>query len=132
MQPIIDALDNWAFEQRKQRAETQMTLGQLIEILAKQPFGKQIENIVSPHSFRTINSDLAFRRKTDTRSVKSLLKSLRNRCIDKYFKAYSGGYYLMDANTPLWISESPKSMSGERIIAIVEGDILSFETEKLP
>ena len=56
----IQALfDGLSAEWQRERAETQMTLGQLIEILESMPADTEIRGLNCPHSYRGYYSDLA-------------------------------------------------------------------------
>lgn len=57
----IQALfDGLSAEWQRERAETQMTLGQLIEILESMPADTEIRGLNCPHSYRGYYYDLAF------------------------------------------------------------------------
>jgi len=125
MQHVINSLNNWSDAQRQKRQSEQMTLGTLIDLLKAQPYGKQIQNIVSPHSCRAFCRDLSFRLKQDTRSVKSLMKMLETKCLNKRLRNYDGGDYLMDKDTPIWIGQ-PNSKMPKVILGVADGDVLTF------
>lgn len=102
---------------RDERAHYHITLCKLINILkdisphAEVWLSLNGEPVIrvkfkNPHSYRGFYSDLAFETEflDEDFKVSDLLK-LCEECIDNAFEGYKGGKYLMDRNTPLWISE---------------------------
>lgn len=121
--------DNLGKIWRVERAESQMTLGRLIEKLENLPLQKLIENIGEPHSYRGYYEDLAFEKEVGVRTVESLLGELKGICLNNTFEGYKGGYFFMDADTPLWIASY--GSSGVKIIDLVDdGTTILFITKK--
>ena len=87
-------------EWQKERAATQMTLGQLIKELEQLPQDKIVENFGSLDSYRGYYSDLAFEPTVGTQTVESLLATCRA-AMGEIFQGYKGGDYMMGANTPI-------------------------------
>lgn len=114
LQAMFDGLS--AMEQH-QRAQSQMTLGRLIEILESFEPDKQVANIGEAHSYRGYYSDLAFEKGDGTRPAKDLLQECKN-AMGQVFQGYKGGDYVMGALTPLWIANYGEC--GEKLLAIGE------------
>ncbi len=112
MQALMNGMNqDW----QKQRAETQMTLGKLIEVLETMPMKKEIDGLEVPHSYRGYYSDLAFHKAEDKRTVEETLKMCRS-CLGECFEGYKGGDFYMTKNTPIWVAEY--GMCGEKIISL--------------
>jgi hypothetical protein len=124
MQEFVNKLSE---QHRKERAESQMTLGGLISALEELPQDKEIENICQPHSYRGYYEDLALEIHAGARTVKSLLDDLKKNCLDRSFYGWKGGEFLMNENTPMWIAKD--GCCGVKIMGIERGDIFSFLTE---
>lgn len=110
-----------------ERSLSQMTLIKLINLLKKYPRKTKIVNICNPHSYRGYYTDLAFEIGEGYCSVGEFLNMLENDCLGKEFEGYKGGLFVMSENTPLWIAESGEL--GEKIVDVITGRVLKFETE---
>lgn len=100
MQTLIDGMSaRW----QRERAETQMTLGKLIEALAAMPEGAEVANINSAHSYRGYYSDLAFERDEGTRPAADLLAECKA-AMGRGFCGYKGGDFVMGEMTPVWLA----------------------------
>lgn len=97
IQAMVDGI---SAQMRRERAETQMTLGDLIACIQKLTPGQMITGLHRPHSYRGYYSDLAFEA-GDKRSAADTLAMLRE-CMGKEFTGYKGGEYHMHAGTPCW------------------------------
>ena len=111
MQALIDGMSaKW----QRERAETQMTLGELIAALEAMPEGAEVANLNSAHSYRGYYSDLAFERDEGTRPAADLLNECKA-AMWQVFKGYKGGDYVMGALTPVWVASygccGPKLMA---------------------
>lgn len=112
LQAMMDALSaRWM----RERAETQMTLGKLIDRLEALPPGQAIEAINEPHSYRGYYSDLAFERADGTQTASEALTICRS-AMGEVFQGYKGGDYTMGRNTPVWIASY--GCCGDKIMAI--------------
>ena len=108
LQTIIDAI---GAEGRRTRAQYQLTLGKLIKSLESSNQYSTVEctNGISPgepHSYRGYYSDLAFELNDPTEvdlKVKDFLVICR-KVLDTTLEGYKGGDFVMDTNTPLWLS----------------------------
>lgn len=112
-QMYIDGMNSaWQAE----RAETQMTLGNLIEALTILG-DKMIDRIEEPHSYRGYYCDLSFERGKGKMSAKEALELCQS-AMGKKFVGYKGGDYVMGELTPVWIADY--GCTGERIMDITE------------
>lgn len=111
-----------------ERAETQMTLGDLIAALEAMPHGAEVANLQRPHSYRGYYSDLAFELGDGLRSAKDLLTQCKA-AMGTVFVGYKGGDYVMGKITPIWISEYG-STSGTKLMAIRPGGEIETEQEE--
>lgn len=112
LQAIVDSMSaQW----QRDRAETQMTLGALIETLQAMPQDKLIFGLTHAHSYRGYYSDLAFSRDKDRRSVADTLQMARE-AMGREFTGYKGGEFLMGERTPLWFASY--GSTGDKIIAL--------------
>lgn len=96
-------LDGMAAIDQQVRAETQMTLGKLIDALRAMPEGATVSNICNPHSYRGYYIDLAFEKGEGTRLASDLLEECLG-CMGEVFEGYKGGDFVMGALTPVWIA----------------------------
>lgn len=118
--------DSMKAEWQKARAETQMTLGGLIEALAQMPGDTQVAALCHAHSYRGYYEDIAFDcEENATRPAAELLAECRE-AMGRVFTGYKGGHYMMGETTPVWIAEY--GSCGERLIAI--GDDGTTTTEE--
>ena len=101
-------------EMRKERSQTQMTLGGLIDRLKEMDQSLEMEGIGAAHSYRGYYQDLAFSR-CEKRSVADVLEDAKD-CMGEMFEGYKGGEYYMVRDTPVWIANY--GSCGTRIMAI--------------
>ena len=124
MQALFDGL---SMQWQKERAETQMTLGKLIEALKSMPEGVEVANLKSAHSYRGYYCDLAFERHDGTRPTKELLRECKE-AMGQVFEGYKGGDFMMGANTPVWVAKY--GSLGEKLMGIyANGEIETAEDE---
>lgn len=99
---------------QRERAETQLTLGELIEVLEAMPDDAQVANLRNPHSYRGYYSDLAFEQNEGSRPTAELLAECKA-AMGQVFYGYKGGDYVMGALTPVWVASygccGPKLMA---------------------
>lgn len=108
LQAMVDAVNE---EGRRTRAKYQLTLGQLIKSLESSSQYATVEctNGISPgtpYSYRGYYSDIAFELNDPTEvdlKVKDFLAICR-KVLGTTLEGYKGGDFVMDANTPLWLS----------------------------
>ena len=112
-QKLIDEISR---QQRELRTQSMFTLGNLIDELEKYP--KEWEVLIEPfhlvplsfHSYRGYYHDLCLTYATreeslgEEVSVGKLLE-MCNEANGKEFTGYKGGEFLMDRETPIWISD---------------------------
>lgn len=117
-------IDGMGAQGQRDRAETQMTLGEIITILEKLPEDKEIEGIGNLSSYRGYYCDLAFPLIGGKTKVSDALEMCRA-AMGQVFTGYKGGDFVMGALTPLWLADY--GCSGKKIVAIKDDGI--FETE---
>ena len=101
LQALMDGMNvKWM----RERAETQMTLGDLITALECMPQYTFIDGIKEPQSYRGYYSDLAFEHADDKVKVSDAL-AMCKAAMGKVFTGYKGGDYVMGETTPVWIAE---------------------------
>jgi len=97
MQALIDGMNQ---QWQKERAETQMTLGKLINCLER-VLPKTPVNIGEPHSYRGYYCDLAFER---VESTAGEALAMCRECLGEIFIGYKGGEFQMGKLTPVWVA----------------------------
>ena len=108
LQKLVDVMNE---QSKNTRAQYQLTLGELIKSLES---SSQYATVVcsngispgTPYSYRGYYSDLAFELNDPTvvdLKVKDFLAICR-KVLDTTLEGYKGGDFVMDANTPLWLS----------------------------
>jgi hypothetical protein len=124
IQAMIDGMSaRW----QRERAETQMTLGELISALAAMPPDAQVAHLCRAHSYRGYYSDLAFEQDAGTRPAVDLLNDCRA-AMGEVFEGYKGGDYVMGALTPLWVASFGKC--GDKLMALREDGGIETEREE--
>jgi hypothetical protein len=114
-------LEGLSAELQRQRAATQMTLGDLISELEAMPKDAVVANLCEPHSYRGYYSDLAFKLQDGTRLASDLLSDCRA-AMGMVFYGYKGGDFVMGSLTPIWVAEY--GCCGRRLMALgVDGEI---------
>lgn len=111
---------------QRERAETQMTLGKMIDRLEAMPPETIIEGITAPHSYRGYYCDLAFER-GETRIAASAALALCKSAMGEVFKGYKGGDFQMGRNTPLWLSEYGNT--GQKIMGLRDDGSLELAND---
>ena len=95
-------VDGMSAKWQRERAETQMTLGKLIELL-KTMGDTPITGLGELDSYRGYYSDLAFAPTTKAIPASKLLNDCQQ-AMGEVFHGYKGGDYVMGARTPLWVA----------------------------
>jgi hypothetical protein len=117
-QALIDGLSaGW----QRERSETQLTLGELIDALEAMPDGAVVANLCDPDSYRGYYSDLYFEHQEGTRPAADLLADCRE-AMGQAFEGYRGGTYYMNAATPLWIATY--GCCGDKLMAVLPGGVI--------
>ena len=112
LQALVDGMsERW----QKERAATQLTLGDLIDKLELMPLSALITGICSPQSYRGYYVDLAFEKAPEKITVEDALDMCKS-AMGEVFTGYKGGDYVMGRNTPIWIAGY--GFCGERIMGI--------------
>ena len=124
LQAYIDGLSaQW----QRERSETQMTLGKLIEALQEMPDGAEVSCLVEPHSYRGYYSDIAFEIGAGKRLASELLEECKA-SMGQIFQGYKGGDYVMGALTPVWVADY--GSCGKKLMAISDnGEIETADDE---
>lgn len=122
-----DLFEDLSVQWQRERAETQMTLGKLIETLEAMPAGAMVEGLHDPHSYRGYYEDLALARTGKLRLAVDLLDDCRA-VMGKVLRGYKGGSFLMYAATPVWVASYGNC--GEKLITLDAGG--RIETKPLP
>lgn len=124
---VLQALfEQMSRQMQEQRAGTQMTLGYMIEILDGMG-DAEVANLTDPHSYRGYYEDLAFEPSDGTRTAKSLADECR-RCMGQVFVGYKGGDFVMDALTPVWVSEY--GCLGRKLMMLHAGGAVDTEEDE--
>lgn len=111
-------IDEMGAQWQRERAETQMTLGRLIDALEGMPKGAKVAALNSAHSYRGYYNDLAFEVNEGTRPAADLLKECKA-AMGQVFCGYKGGDYEMGALTPVWLASY--GCSGVKLMALHAG-----------
>ena len=119
-------IDGLSAKWQRERAATQMTLGDLISDLESMPKGAVVANLNEPHSYRGYYSDLAFELQPGTRLASDLLSDCRA-AMGEVFCGYKGGDFVMGSLTPIWIAEY--GCCGIRLMAIGNDGEIEAEYE---
>lgn len=112
----MSRLDGMSAQWQRERAETQMTLGKLIEALEAMPADAQVVNLRDAHSYRGYYCDLAFGLSDDdTRPATELLVECKA-AMGRVFVGYKGGDFVMGALTPMWVAHY--GCTGKKLMAL--------------
>lgn len=128
IQPNIHIQEMFALmnkQMQRERAESQMTLGKLINVLEAMPKDSMVANLCDPRSYRGYYTDLAFDHEKGKRPAVELLKECKE-TVGKVLSGYKGGDYVMDESTPIWIACYGEC--GVKLMALHEGG--EFETKE--
>ena len=127
MHPLQAMVDGMSAQWARDRAETQMTLGKLIDALEAMPDDTSVANLREPDSYRGYYSDLYFERHDGTRPASELLAECKA-AMGKVFTGYKGGDFMMGAITPLWIATY--GCCGSKLMAVrAGGEVETAEDE---
>ena len=120
-------MDGMKSQWQKERAATQLTLGEMIDFLKTLPGDAEIEGLGKLDSYRGYYSDLAFSPTKDKRKVEELLEVCQS-VMGQVFTGYKGGDYVMGALTPLWVASYGNC--GDKLLAInPDGTLLLGEDD---
>jgi len=125
--PLQAMVDGMSAQWQRERAESQMTLGKFIELLAAMPADFLIDGLGEPDSYRGYYSDLAFGREPEKVTAGALLAMCRA-AMGQVYQGYKGGDYMMGANTPLWVAHY--GSCGEKLMGInPDGSLITQQNE---
>lgn len=119
---IQDILNQATKKWQIDRANSQMTLGELIAALSVMPETKQVQGLCKPHSYRGYYTDLAFEEAQVTSTAGIMLEMVKE-CLDQTFTGWKGGDFVMTKITPLWIAE--RGNSGLKIVGLDSNGVFS-------
>lgn len=121
LQTLVDGMSaQWM----KDRAQSQMTLGEMIERLEQLPPDTLI-NLGNSHSYRGYYSDLAFEA-LDRATASEVLQECQD-SMGQSFEGYKGGDYYMHAGVPIWVADYGRC--GKKLIAINDDGTLETEDD---
>lgn len=124
--PLQAALDQLSAGWQARRAETQLTLGGLIQQLEALDPKRMIAGLGTPMSYRGYYDDLAFNPEEQPVTVALALKGARL-CMGRIFEGYKGGEFLMGERTPVW--SATHGMCGRRIMGLNgDGEVVQLIT----
>ena len=124
---IQDLIDGANARNQRERAQTQMTLGKMIEALETFPDGATVRGLKDLDSYRGYYSDLAFELGDEPVLASDLLATCKA-AMGQVFQGYKGGDYMMGALTPLWIANY--GCCGQKLMALnPDGSIETAEDE---
>lgn len=109
IQAFLDAISSASRETRK---DYHLCLGDLIDGL-READPEALIGLHNPHSYRGYYSDLALEPTKAPIKVCQLMTQL-NEVIDTELTGYTGGEFLMSADTPVWVSHY--GTTGEALI----------------
>ena len=120
-------VDGMSAQWQRERAETQMTLGKMVETLEAMPADKPVANLRDLDSYRGYYSDLYFELHDGVRPAAELLADCKG-AMGKVFTGYKGGDFVMGALTPLWIASY--GSWGVKIMALdADGVVVTAEDD---
>ena len=108
-------MDGMSVQWQKERAATQLTLGEMIDFLKTLPSDVEIVGLGELNSYRGYYSDLAFEPTMTKRKVEELLEACQS-AMGQVFEGYKGGDFMMGALTPLWVAAYGNC--GNKLLAI--------------
>lgn len=119
---IQNIFDMIIVNEEKKRAETQMTLGELISRL-KELGNIDVDGFNKPDSYRGYYTDLAFE-PTHKKEQASNLLEIAKECLGKKFYGYKGGEYTMTKITPVWFGFYGSTEDSKKIISIGDDGVI--------
>jgi hypothetical protein len=124
---IQDWMDDMSKQWKHERAETQMTLGELIDHLKALPPEYTVQELKEPRSYRGYYSDLAFEHPQGTTTAAKALEVAYS-ALGETFQGYKGGDSTMDRNTPIWFASYGDC--GVKIIALNENGTFATKQDE--
>lgn len=124
---FIEDLDEILAGWRREREETQLTLGGMITALEAMHKDIVVVGLGDFLSYRGYYEDLSFQVGPDTKTVEQLLVQCRE-AIGATYEGYKGGNFVMGESTLLWIA--PFGRTGVKIVSInKDGTLLVTEDD---
>lgn len=106
-------IDGMSAQWQRERSDTQMTLGGIIDLLQKMPEDFELEGFGNPHSYRGYYCDLAFEKIEGTVNASDAIRICKE-AMGEVFTGYKGGDYMMGRLTPIWVADY--GCCGEKIM----------------
>jgi hypothetical protein len=103
MNPLQQMVDGYGAQLQRERSQSQMTLGQLIDVLEAMPPDQPVAGLCEPHSYRGYYCDLAFECVLGGRMASDVL-TMCQECMGEVFTGWKGGEFQMGRNTPIWVA----------------------------
>lgn len=127
--PLQAMVDGMSEEWQKERADRQMTLGDLVEHLEDMEPDARVAGIGRPISYRGYYRDVAFAPTDEVVTVSELLERIRSKVMGRAFTGYKGGEFMMGERTPVWIAPYGIA-SGRKLMGLSEdGGVYYPDTE---
>lgn len=123
MNNIKAMMNEMAAQWQKERSESQITLGKLIDTLAAMPPETELEGFGEAHSYRGYYSDLAFE-KMEEKTTSGKVLEMARACMGEVFTGYKGGDFQMGRNTPVWLANY--GSLGMKVMAIRDDGTLEL------
>lgn len=122
LQALVDGMSaQW----QKERADKQMTLGQLIEALEAMDAATPVNVSAELNSYRGYYCDLSIEPGASTAG--ELLAECKD-AMGEVFEGYKGGDFLMGRTTPMWVADYGRC--GDRLMGIgADGQIVTAPDE---
>ena len=111
-------VDGLSAQWQRDRANTQMTLGKMIEALEAMPADATVAYLYDADSYRGYYCDIAFALGPGVRMAKDLLAECKD-AMGRVFEGYKGGEFVMGTLTPVWVANY--GLCGVRLIALHAG-----------
>jgi hypothetical protein len=118
-------MDGMSAQWQKERAESQMTLGKLIERLESLPPETMLD-LAEPHSYRGYYSDLAFEKGDEITAAAAL--TMCRAAMGEVFQGYKGGDFQMGRNTPVW--RASYGCCGQKIMGVRDDGTLELADDE--
>lgn len=112
-----------AADWQRERAQSQMTLGGLIDRLASMPPETMMAGLENPHSYRGYYIDLSFENAGKQMPASEVLAIARG-CMGEVFEGYKGGDFQMGRLTPIWLAAY--GCTGKKIMAVRDDGALEL------
>lgn len=125
MQALINGMSaQW----QKERSESQMTLGKLIDHLSSLEPETLVHKFHEPHSYRGYYSDLAFELVDGQQFTAAEALAIVRPCMGEIFEGYKGGDFQMGRSTPIWYASY--GCCGQKIMGLKADGTLQLKEDE--